>query len=148
MDSRIISIINEGIAVLRPPPPRTADMWANQCRILPPGSAEPGPWRSNRTPYMIPIMRACNDPRFRRIVVVCGAQMGRTEALFNVIGHRLDDDPAPTLYIGPTQKQVESVSSGRVMKLFKSVPSLWGKLSRGQKNKISEKFIGGMRKTC
>src|SRR5258705_11193 len=81
---------------------------AGPTRVLPQGSAEPGPWRSERTPYMTPIVRAFVDPRYRRIVAVIAAQMGKTEAIFNVMGHRLDDDPTPILYIGPSQKLVES----------------------------------------
>jgi len=92
---------------------------------------------------MIPIMRAMVDPRVRRVVTVCGAQMGKTEGFWNVIGWRLDDDPAPILYIGPTQKLVESMSSDRVMKMLQSVPTLWDKLAKGKKNKITEKFIAG-----
>lgn len=94
---------------------------------------------------MVPIMRAFADPRYRRIVAVMGAQMGKTEAFWNAIGWRLDDDPTPILYIGPTQKLTESMSSDRVMKMLRSVPSLWDKLEKGKKNKITEKFIGGVR---
>lgn len=94
---------------------------------------------------MRPILQACSDPHYRRIVVVCGAQMGKTENLLNVLGHRLDDDPVPMLYIGPTQKQVESMSSDRVMKMLVSVPRLWSKLRQGKANKITEKYLGGVR---
>lgn len=74
-----------------------------------------------------------------------GSQMGKTEGVFNVIGARLDDDPTPTLYIGPTQKLVQSMSSDRIMKMFRSVPSLWDKLEKGKRNKIDEKWIAGVR---
>lgn len=94
---------------------------------------------------MIPIMRAFNEPRYRRIVAVMGSQMGKTEAFWNTIGWRLDDDPTPILYIGPTQKLVESMSQDRVMKMLRSVPSLWARLEKGKRNKITEKFIAGMR---
>ena len=94
---------------------------------------------------MVPIMRAFADPKYRRIVAVMGAQMGKTESFWNVLGWRLDDDPTPILYVGPTQKLTESMSSDRVMKMLRSVPTLWEKLEKGKKNKIAEKFIGGVR---
>lgn len=122
-----------------------ADEWADQCRVLPPGSAEPGPWRSSRTPYLIPILRAAGDYRFRRVVIVMGSQMGKTEGLLNLIGWRLDDDPCPVLYISPTQRQAESISRDRLMKLLQGTPSLWGALHKGQANKLSEKWINGVR---
>lgn len=144
-DDKMREILLNAAHAIRPPPDRTPDQWADQCRILPPGTAEPGPWRSSRTPYMIDIMRACANPKYKFIILVCGAQMGKTEGLFNVMGARLDDDPIPMIYVGPTQKQVESISADRVTKMLKSVPSLWRKLAKGQKNKISEKFVGGVR---
>lgn len=139
------ALIRPSFDAISPPPDRTADEWADQNRILPAGSAEPGPWRTSRTPYMIPIMRACSNPRYRRIVVVTGAQSGKTDALINVMGHRLDDDPVPMLFVSPTQKLVESVSNSRVMAMFRTVPSLWEKLSKGKMNKMTEKFISGVR---
>ena len=109
---------------------RTPDQWADAERVLPKGSAEPGAFRSSRTPYMIPIVRACVDHRIREVVVVMGAQMGKTENMLNVIGHRLDDDPVPTLYIGPTQKLVESISRDRFAKMFASSRSLAERMSQ------------------
>lgn len=94
---------------------------------------------------MPPIMSAMADPRYRRVVAVLASQMGKTEGFWNVIGWRLDDDPTPILYVAPTQKLAESMSSDRVMKMLRSVPSLWQKLEKGKKNKITEKFIGGVR---
>jgi phage terminase large subunit GpA-like protein len=94
---------------------------------------------------MVPVMRACVDPRYKRVVLMCGSQMAKTEAMFNVIGHRLQDDPAPILYIGPTQKLVESYSEARVMPMLRSAPALWDRLAKGKKNKITEKYIAGVR---
>lgn len=94
---------------------------------------------------MIPIMRAAVSAAFSRVVIVCGSQMAKTEALFNVMGHRLEDDPKPMLYIGPTQKLVESYSDGRVMPMLRTCPTLWERLAKGKKNKITEKFIAGVR---
>jgi len=121
-------------------------MWADANRILPPGSAEPGPWRTSRTPYLIPMFAAAVDPRYRRIVGVLGSQMGKTEFLLNLIGHRLDDDPAPVIFIGASQRQVESISTSRVSKMIRSTPSLDEKLDRRKTaNKVTEKFIAGQR---
>src|SRR5690348_2164665 len=103
ISSRLWRMLAEASQALRPPPDRTPDVWADSCRILQPGSAEPGKFRSSRTPYMVPIVRAAHDPRYRRIVAVMGAQMSKTEGLaLNVIGQRLDDDPTPIIYVGPT----------------------------------------------
>lgn len=121
-------------------------MWADENRILPPGSAEPGPWRSARVPFMVPVMEAAVSPRYRRVVLVCGAQMSKTELLLNLIGHRLDDDPAPVIFVGASQRQVESISTSRVSKMIATTPSLREKLDRRKThNKVSEKTIAGQR---
>ena len=37
---------------IRPEPPIPVSDWADRHRILPPTSAEPGRWRTDRTPYL------------------------------------------------------------------------------------------------
>jgi len=128
--------------ILRPPPNRTADQWADQTRVLPRGTPER---RSSRAPYMIQIMRDFSDPRYTDVVAVMAAQMGKSDAMVNVMGHRIDDDPVPILYIGPTQKNTESFSTDRFVKMVSSAPTLLEKLAGGKKDKISEKFFSGVR---
>lgn len=94
---------------------------------------------------MTPIMRAAGLPQYRRIVCVMGSQMGKTEGIFNIIGHRFDDDPVPTLYVGPTEKFVTSMFAGRITKMIRSVPTLWDKLEKGRRNKATEKFFADIR---
>lgn len=69
-----------------------------------------------------------------------------TELLLNVLGHRFTDGPyVPALYIGPTEKQVRSMSNDRVMKMLRSTPVLWDRMAKGQRNKVAEKWIAGIR---
>lgn len=72
--------------------------------------------------------------------------MSKTEGvLFNQIGRQMDDDPRPMMYVGPTEKQVLSVSNGRVTPMIKGVPTLREALAGGHKDKTTEKFINGVR---
>ena len=129
-----------------PPPSRTADQWADAKRILPPEAPEPGRWRSDRIPFFRPIMQAFSDPGRELVVIVCGAQMGKTESLMNVLGHRFDDGPrVPALWIAPTQKSVKTIADDRVMKMLRSTPDLWAKLEKGRRNRIVEKYLAGVR---
>lgn len=131
---------------MRPPPRRSADEWADAKRRLPDDAEERGPWRTDRVPYMRAIMRAFSDPGVEKIVAVMGSQMGKTEVLFNILGHRFDEGPrVPALYIGPTQKQVRSISTDRIRKLLRSTPSLWSLLETGQRDSTYEKFIADTR---
>jgi phage terminase large subunit GpA-like protein len=88
---------------------------------------------------------AVDDPRFKRIVGMCGSQMSKTDGFcLNVAGKRLDDDPVPILYIGPTRSNVDSVIEPRVSQMFKSSESLSSKLVRGRKAKKLVKRIAGV----
>lgn len=77
---------------------------------------------------------------------MCGAQMGKTESLFNVMAHRLDCGPyTPILYIGPTESWVKAIAKDRWQKLLRSVPRIWAKTAKGQSLKTIEQFVGGIR---
>ena len=123
--------------MMHSPPKRTADEWADAKRILPPESPEPGRWRTDRIPFFRPIMRRFADAETELVVIVCGAQMGKTESLLNVLGHRFDDGPrVPALWIAPTQKSVKSLADDRVMKMIKATPALWEILEKGRRNRM------------
>lgn len=70
--------------------------------------------------------------------------MGKTEGFFNIIGHKLDDDPAPVLYIGPTKSNIDGVIEPRVQQMLKSAPSLWAKTEKGRASKKLIKRVSGV----
>ncbi len=93
---------------------------------------------------MIPIVRAFADPRYRRVVAVVGSQMGKTDACLNVLGTRLEDDPAPALYVGPTRNFVEGQLEPRLMAMLHSASELWARTGRGHRNKKTAKSVSGV----
>lgn len=141
-----LALVEAAIEIIAPPPVRSADEWADAVRMLPPGSAEPGKWRSERVPYTRPICRAFEDPRIRRVIVVMGSQMAKSETVLNIIGKRFDDGPRlPTLYVGPTENQVRGFMRERVDPMLRSVPGIASKLASGHEDKVTEKYIAGVR---
>ena len=134
------------LEVLKPPPDRLTSEWADQERILPPGSPEPGPWRSIRIAYMIPVMNAFDDRRYSMIVCSCGSQMGKSEVMLNIFGKRFDDGPrVPAIMVQPNEKLTRSFSNDRVGRMLETAKGLQAKLDKGQKDKVTEKFILGIR---
>lgn len=127
-----------------PPPVRNAAQWADQNRILPIGSAEPGPYRSSRTPYCLPIAEWFEDPRYDRIVVIMATQMGKTSSIMNIAGKVLDDDPAPILYIAPTKSMIDGMIEPQVMDLIRQSPSLQSKLYQSRRSRRYVKRINGV----
>ncbi|MDQ5975932.1 MAG: hypothetical protein QG661_3141 [Actinomycetota bacterium] len=73
-----------------------------------------------------------------------GSQMGKTASLLNIIGHKLDDDPAPVLYIGPTKSNVDGVIEPQVEQMLRSARSLWSKTLKGRKAQKLIKRVSGV----
>jgi phage terminase large subunit GpA-like protein len=90
--------------LIRPSRRTTPDEWAAANRTYPPSAGIPGKRDPRLTPYMIAPGRAVAERRYRRVVVACSAQLGKSEMLLDVIGQRLDQAPAPILYVGPNKQ--------------------------------------------
>lgn len=132
------------IRLILPPVKRTPAEWADSNRVLPSSAAIPGPFVSSRTPWMEYIGRAFVDPRYRRVVGCMGSQMAKTDGSLNIIGQRMDDDPVPTMYVGPSKSFVEDQMEPRLMAMIDSAADLSKKLSRGKRNKKTRKQISGV----
>jgi phage terminase large subunit GpA-like protein len=104
--------------------------WADQRRRLDSQtSAEAGVWRTSRAEYQRGIMDACSDPKVREVVVMAGAQLGKSEALLNIIGFHIDHDPCPILMLQPTESMAQSFSKDRIANgLLRATPVLQGKV--------------------
>ena len=79
-------------AGLQPDPPITVSEWSDRHRVLESStSAEPGPWRTSRAPYLREIMdrMSTSDP-CRRVTFVKCSQVGGSEAGNNAIGYYID----------------------------------------------------------
>lgn len=131
------------------PPDMTVSEWADAYRMLSPeSSAEPGRWRTDRAPYQKEIMDALADERCYKVVVMSSAQVGKSEVILNSIGYYIDYDPAPMMYVLPTDSMAETFSKDRVSPMIRDTPTLKRKVeetkSRNSGNTIfHKKFEGG-----
>ena len=134
----------------RPPENMTVSQWAEKYRVLSRESAaEAGPWRNSRTPYMVEIMDAFDDPRVHDLAVVAMSQTGKSELELNIIGKIIHQDPAPILYIQPNLDEAKKFSRLRVAPMIRDSAVLRRKVedikSRDSGNTILQKaFPGGM----
>ena len=93
-------------------------------------------------------MDACSDPSIQEVVVMAGAQLGKTEAILNIVGYHIDNDPSPILVLQPTLEMAQAFSKDRVAAgLIKSTPALRGKVkdprSRDSGNTTLHKIFPG-----
>jgi phage terminase large subunit GpA-like protein len=128
--------------MLRPNVRQLPTQWAAVKRVMPPDSPEPGPYRPERTPYMIPPVAAAVSFRYRGIGIVCGTQQGKTAALFNIGGEKIDNDAAPFLWIGPTKSNVQNVIVPQFDAMIEGCESLKSKMQSGRQKSLMKK-IGG-----
>ena len=136
---------------LRPEQPLTVSEWADKHRRLSSkASAEPGPWRTNRTPYLREPMDclSSNSP-IQRVVMMFAAQTGKTEAGANWLGYVIDHAPGPMLLVQPTVEMAKRLSKQRLESLITETPVLAEKIapsrSRDSGNTMFAKdFPGGM----
>lgn len=96
-------------------------------------SAEPGRWRTNRTPYLKEPMDRFTDPLIEKIVLCFGAQLGKTETELNMIGYALDQTASPTMMVYPTDTIAKFASDKRVQPMIKSVKSISDKFDENSK---------------
>lgn len=74
-------------------------------------------------------MDACSDPNISEVVVMAGAQLGKTEAILNIIGYHIHHNPCPILVLQPTLDMAQSFSKDRVASgLIRSTPAIRDKV--------------------
>lgn len=136
---------------LAPEPVLTVSEWADTYRVLSTvASAEPGQWRTSRTPYLREIMD-CLSPSspVQRVVIMAGAQQGKTECGNNWIGYVIDSAPGPMLMVQPTVDLAKRVSKQRIAPMIAATPRLRARVrearSRDSGNTVFVKeFDGGL----
>lgn len=146
MSQELIQKIAKNFA---PPPRLKVSEWADQFRKLSPeSSAEPGQWVTARAEYQRDIMDAVNDPAVTEVVVMTSAQIGKTEALGNIIAYYVTQDASPMLMLQPTLEMAEAYSKDRLAPMVRDCPQLTDKIgdpkSRKTDNTLLHKtFPGG-----
>jgi phage terminase large subunit GpA-like protein len=116
---------------LAPDPRITVSEWADRHRQLTSrSSAEPGPWRTARTPYLREVMDCLSSTSSVEIVILeKGSQLGGTEVGNNWIGYVIDHCPGPMLVVMPTEKVQKRKSRQTLDALIEDTPRLAAKVS-------------------
>lgn len=151
---RLNTLISGVMQGMMPPDELTVTEWAEKNRRLSTeSSAEPGPWRTTRTPYLREPMNAFTDPKLRHIVMVAASQVGKSEFLNNAIGYSIDQDPSSILFVHPTTVDAKEYSKLRIAPMIRDCPTLRKKVadpkSRESGNTILQKtYPGGILTMC
>ena len=133
------------------PTRRTVTQWADDERILASkGSAEPGRYRSSRTPYMTePMNHLSVHSAIQELILMAGAQLGKSESGNNWLGYIITEAPGPVLLVQPTIDNAKRYSKQRIAPMIAECPTLKSRVtedvSRDGGNAMLEKeFPGGI----
>ena len=136
---------------LRPEDPLTVSEWSDRYRRLSSkASAEPGPWRTSRTPYLRePMDCLSSDNPVQRVVLMFAAQTGNTEAGSNWLGYVIDHAHGPMLCVQPTVEMAKRLSKQRLESMITDTPCLAAKIAPSRardsgNTMFSKDFSGGI----
>jgi phage terminase large subunit GpA-like protein len=132
------------LTLMKPTPRTWPDEWAARNRIYPAAAGIPGPRKPSLTPYVIHFCRAVSGGAYKRVVFVTAAQMGKTDGVIDLMGCRLDQRPAPVIYVGPSREFLTDQFEPRLMDLLDQAASLAKKVVRGRRMKKTRKIISGV----
>lgn len=136
---------------LTPDPLLLVSEWADQNRVLSSReSAEPGPWRTSRTPYLKEPMDSLSrmDP-VQEVVIVAGAQVGKTASGLCWIGATIDGTPGPMLCVQPRAEDAKKFSRQRITPLIEETECLKRKVKPARERDsgntvLSKEYPGGI----
>lgn len=136
---------------MRPPAAVTVSQWADAHRMLSgKASSEPGPWRTDRTPYLRQIMDDLSArSSVQEVVVMFAAQLGKSECGMNWLGYIIDNEPGPVMVVQPTTDMAKRFSRQRIAPMLEETPVLRRKVrenrSRDDANTtLLKDFAGGV----
>jgi len=136
---------------LRPEESLTVAEWADKHRYLSgKAAAEPGKYRVDRTPYVRePLECLSVTSPVQRVVLMWGAQVGKSETGNNFVGYVIDNSPGPMLLVQPRVEDAEGYSKDRIEPMIDASPRLRKKVpparERDSGNTVkSKQFPGGV----
>jgi phage terminase large subunit GpA-like protein len=136
---------------LRPEQPLTVSQWADRYRKLSSkASAEPGPWRTDRTPYLRePMDCLSSESTVQRVVMMFASQTGKTESGSNWLGYVIAHAPGPMLCVQPTVEMAKRLSKQRLESMITETPCLAEKIAPARardsgNTMFSKEFSGGI----
>lgn len=133
----------EAMRQLQPPENLTVSEWAEKYRMLDSKtSAMPGPWRNEKTPYLKEIMDEFINYETEEIIFCKPSQVGGTEAMQNMLGYVIQQDPSPTLIVYPTDTLAESISKNRLEPMIRASKPLRKLYNENESSKLELQFDG------
>lgn len=98
--------------------------WSEKYRVLGGYSEEKGPLRMRRTPYLPGILDTFLKPEIETVVFMKPAQIAGTEALVNIGGYYVHQEPCPVYLIMADSDTAGYMAEKRIQAMFEENPEL------------------------
>lgn len=134
--------INTIKATLKKPEKLTVSQWAEKYRVLDESSNFSGKWSNDITPYLVGIMDAFNDPYIQEINFCKPTQVGGTEAMLNMLGWIIMDNPSPTMIVYPSDDLAKDTSNDRIKPSLSKTPEIKERFYENSSKELNLKFRG------
>ena len=137
----------EEIRAGKPPDRIKVSEWAERRRVLTNAAAR-GPYRCEMVPFLVPVMDVATDPNVETMVFCKSAQIGGTDAILNILGYFLDQDPSSIMFVcSDEDTAIEEMSRQRVQPMFQDSSDLKHLIDKDRWTKRELIFINGARLT-
>ncbi|SHM81642.1 Phage terminase, large subunit GpA [Anaerosporobacter mobilis DSM 15930] len=120
----------------------TVSEWAEKYRILDESSSIPGRWSNDVTPYLVEIMDCFNDPYIHNINFVKPSQVGGTEALINMLGWIVTQNPSPAMMVYPSDDLAKDISNDKLKPAFQKSKDIRDRFYQNSSKELKLKFKG------
>jgi len=120
----------------------TVSEWAEKSRILDESSNFQGRWSNDITPYLVGVMDAFNDPYVQEINFCKSTQVGGTEAMLNMLGWIIINDPAPTMIIYDSDDLAKDTSNDRLKPSLTKTPEIKERFLPYNSKELNLRFRG------
>jgi hypothetical protein len=98
-------------------------------------SAAGSRWDSEDAQFLREIMEAFADPEVSEIVIVCGAQSGKTLTVLGMLAWCIAEDPGPTLWLGASTPEAKKFSRTRLTPTLEKCEPTAAKIPSGRNQK-------------
>lgn len=142
----LIEVRRRALRALLPPARLSLSEWI-EAEIKLPSAISSLPGSIRLYPFQRGMADAMSDPRIERVTVVKSARIGYTTLLVGVLGNYVVNEPAPILFVLPTEDDCQKFIAGNVEPTFADSPGLAGALDAAGKDSrnrmLSRHFPGG-----
>lgn len=137
----------DSCALVRPPERLDLAEWCDKYAMLSPeGSARPGKFHISDAEYQREPMQVLSPGTpFQEVVLCWASQVGKTQIVLYLAGYHIEHDPAPILFVEPSEDLCKVISNDRIDPMIRDTPRLRDIFAamKGRKDTMHKPFPGG-----